>query len=150
MHPPHSILVIMIHLLIITSFICQKEHIVIQHKGNTRLQVGGLMKSTGVKTRVNISASQKQHIQFDFLNHSLHLQETQTPAQISQQIFYMYCFNTHVSLTSSFLLPSSVFTSACRYKAMWAMGAANLKHSKCSGITQVNVCNHDRTRGSSS
>lgn len=38
-------------------------------------------------SRVNISASQKQRVQFDFLNHSLNFQETHIPEQITQQIF---------------------------------------------------------------
>lgn len=41
------------------------------------------VKCTGVKikqaSRVNISASQKQQVQFDFLNHSLNFQETHIP-----------------------------------------------------------------------
>lgn len=46
-------------------------------------QLVGFVKCTGVKikqvSRVNISASQKQHVQFDFLNHSLNFQETHIP-----------------------------------------------------------------------
>lgn len=60
-----------------------------QYKGSTVLpQVVGFcfVKRTGVKIKVNITTSQKQHVQLDFLNHSLNFQERCTADQIRQQI----------------------------------------------------------------
>lgn len=85
----HPILVRIVHLLIITSFIRQNQLILMQYKGSAVLpQVVGFcfVKCTGVKIKVNIPTSQKQHVQFDFLNHCLNFQERCTPDQIRQQI----------------------------------------------------------------
>ena len=105
--PKDSIVVVIKHLLIITFFICQKHLVVNQHYGNTLLQVGGLM-FTGVKikqvSQVSISASQKQHKQFDFLNHIL-----VTSAQITQQIFkYVVVLKLFLSLTVFCCTPVSL------------------------------------------